>query len=343
MELYRRLGFTLPPPSVPAMPPREGAPPEPFGAANTHADFPRGFVELVTAVRPGVGSLPPDVHLVPLEAPPEVLPQLVRRISGTSAGLAALLDRFEGLHILMLAAPDIDAAAARLTSGGERHGGVNSVRCPARTEAGDTVVETVSYLELDGEGPGGAQGRVAEGRVGAVAELDPAIQGPRVLDHPNGAVDLVDAVLCVPDDELEVWSERYGSRLGRSYREEGPARVFDLGPRGCGVTLVPASGLGKVLPGEAGPVAAGEGALGLPGEEALGMSGAGVSASPGEGVAVLAPALPVFVAYAVAVRDLAAARDLLDANGFHPRRTASGDVFVPAAEALGAAVVFRQA
>jgi hypothetical protein len=43
----------------------------------------------------------------------------------------------------------------------------------------------------------------------------------------------------------------------------------------------------------------------------------------------------------VAVRDLAATRGLLEHNGFPLRETPSGEVFVPAAAALGAAVVVR--
>jgi hypothetical protein len=55
---------------------REGAAPEPFGAANTHADFPYSFLELATWVKEGdTGSLPADTHLVPLEALAEVLPR----------------------------------------------------------------------------------------------------------------------------------------------------------------------------------------------------------------------------------------------------------------------------
>ncbi|MFD3622862.1 VOC family protein, partial [Streptomyces sp. NPDC058676] len=48
LSLYERLGFVMPPPSCPAMSRREGAAPEPFGAANTHADFPYSFLELAT-------------------------------------------------------------------------------------------------------------------------------------------------------------------------------------------------------------------------------------------------------------------------------------------------------
>jgi catechol 2,3-dioxygenase-like lactoylglutathione lyase family enzyme len=116
LGLYRRLGFAVPAPSYPAMPPREGAEPEPFGAANTHADFSRDFLELATVVQAhghAGGRVPADARLVPLQAPPDVLPTLLERINATSANLAECLERFEGLHILMFSSSDIDATAAR--------------------------------------------------------------------------------------------------------------------------------------------------------------------------------------------------------------------------------------
>ncbi|GAB3449791.1 VOC family protein [Actinophytocola sediminis] len=293
LDRYRRLGFTVPAPSYPAMAPREGGDPQPFGAANTHADFPRDFLELATVV-PADGRVPTDARLVPLQAPPDVLPTLLERINATSANLATCLERFEGLHILMFSASDIDATAARLTTAGVRHGGVHTVRRPAGTE-----VETVRYLEIDGEAPG----VVAEGRIGLVADLDPRIQATRLADHPNGAVGLVDATLCVADTELDAVGARYERYLGRAPREEGPARVFDLG--GTTLTLVPASGLRALLPGEH------------------------------------APALPAIVACTVAVQDLAATTVLLRDNRIPLRRTPAGDAFVSATAAFGAAIAFR--
>ncbi|WP_406384591.1 VOC family protein [Streptomyces sp. NBC_01618] len=101
---YERLGFRVPPPSCPAMPLHEGGTPEPFGTGNTHADFPHSFLELVARIEDGATDrLPADARLVPLEAPAEALPGLVERIRETSANVAACLDRFEGLHILMCA------------------------------------------------------------------------------------------------------------------------------------------------------------------------------------------------------------------------------------------------
>lgn len=239
LGLYRRLGFATPAPSYPAMAARDGL--EPFGAANTHADFPRDFLELATVV-PAGGRVPSDARLVPLQAPPDVLPTLVERINTTSANLAECLDRFEGLHILMFSSSDIDATAARLTGAGVRHDGVNTVRRPAGGE-----VETVRYLEIGGARPGVE----AEGRIGVVADLDPRVQATRVADHPNGAAGLVAATLCAADAEVDAVQERYERYLGRASRREGAARVFDLGE--ATLTLAPASGLSALLPGERVP------------------------------------------------------------------------------------------
>ncbi|TDB73187.1 VOC family protein [Micromonospora sp. KC723] len=296
LQLYRRLGFALPAPSYPAMVPQDGGALEPFGAANTHADFSQDFVELVTVVDvDGVGSrVPADARLVPLNAPPAVLPSLMERINATSANLSDCLDRYEGLHILMLSSSDIEATAARLTNSGIKHGGVNTVRRPVGPQ-----VETVRYLEIDGVRPGVE----AEGRIGVAADLDPGIQSSRAADHPNGAVGLVDATLCIADPELDAVRTRYEAYLDRTPKANGRGCVFDLGA--ATLTLVPASRLAEALPGQ----------------------------QP--------PALPTLVAYTVAVRDLAATKDLLQTNKVPLCRAASGELFVPATAAIGTVIAFR--
>ncbi|MEV4498063.1 VOC family protein [Micromonospora arborensis] len=294
LKLYRRIGFALPTPSYPAMVPQDGGALEPFGAANTHADFSQDFVELVTVVD-GVGSrVPADARLVPLDAPPSVLPSLMERINATSANLSDCLDRYEGLHILMLSSSDIEATAARLTNSGIRHGGVNTVRRPAVPR-----VETVRYLEIDGVQPGVE----AEGRIGVAADLDPGIQGSRATDHPNGAVGLVDATLCIADSELDAVRTRYEAYLDHTPRANARGWVFDLGA--ATLTLVGASRLAEALPGQ----------------------------QP--------PALPALVAYTVEVRDLAATKELLRANEVPLCRAASGELFVPATAAFGTVIAFR--
>ncbi|WP_190344178.1 VOC family protein [Streptomyces venezuelae] len=217
---------------MPALAPREGAEPEPFGAANTHADFSRSFLELVTPVKPGsMAGLPPDARIVPLQAPPEKLPLVMSRIEETSAQLGGWRDRFEGLHILMFSSPDVDAAGKRLAAAGVVHGGVNTVGRPVETPDGMST-EPVRYLEIDG---------APEGRVGVVADLDPEFQHTRHLDHPNGPQNLVEAVLCAPDGQLPLVSERYERYLGRPISPEGP------------VTLLTRTDLPDLLPDEEPP------------------------------------------------------------------------------------------
>jgi hypothetical protein len=289
IERYRRLGFVLPAPAYPVMPPSPGAAPEPFGVANTHAYFPYDFIELVT-VADG-GRLPGDARPIPLSVPDDRLPAIVEAVRATAATLTASLQRFQGVHILMIDSPDLDAATARLDAGGVRHGGLHAVRRPVET-VGGTRMEPVRFLEF-GEG-----GRVPEGRVG-LAESPPS-QASRT-DHPNGAIGLAGCVLCVADADLAETEKRYAAYLGLTARQDGPARTFDL--PGAAIILVPATALAGLLPGERPP--------GVPG----------------------------FAAYTVTVRDLPAAERMLRGNGVPLGRTASGDPFVPSAEALGVAII----
>lgn len=307
LELYRRLGFRLSPPAYPMLSPREGEPPRPFGAANTHANFPRSFVELMTCVRDdGESRVPAGAKLIPLQAPAEHLARLTESIRATVAKVAACLARFQGLHILVFKTPDAAAVARRLDAESVRHGGVNTIRLPVDTAQGPRVAP-ISLIELDNAEPGeGVSGRVTEGRI-AIAESPPSElwQAQLYMDHPNGAVDLVESLLCVAEAELPEVERRYAKYVGRPARVEGRTRVFDL--EGSRVTLVADADLEAILPGER------------------------------------APALPAFVAYAVAVRDVGVARTLLEENGLPTKMSASGDLFVPAAAALGAAVIFRKA
>ncbi|WP_437992920.1 VOC family protein [Sorangium sp. So ce145] len=307
LELYRRLGFHLSPPAYPALSPAEGEPPRPFGAANTHADFPRSFVELMTCVSDdGSARIPAGAKIIPLQAPPEHLPRIMQAIRATVARIAACLARFQGLHILVLGAPDAAALAGRLSAEGVRHGGVNTVQRPVETAEGLRMAP-IRLLELDSGDPEEAgSGRVPEGRIAMAEDLQAELLQTQLhMDHPNGAVDLVDSVLCVAEADLPEVERRYEKYTGRSARADGPTRVLDL--EGSRITLVADSDLEAILPGER------------------------------------APALPAFVAYAVAVRDVGAARKLLEENGFPLRESASGDIFVPASAALGTAVIFRSA
>jgi catechol 2,3-dioxygenase-like lactoylglutathione lyase family enzyme len=299
IALYRRMGFVVPPPSFPALARHPGEPLRAFGAGNTHISFRRTFVELVTVAddREGVGA---DATLVPLQAPAEVLDRLTDSIAETASRISKALARFEGLHILVFGTANVDATITRLAAQGVAHGAVNRLRRPEAT-GGVTKQVSIGYVEIDSD-----PGLSPEGRL-ALAEDGPADTPPLMgnKSHPNGAIELVESVLCVPDGQVADYERRYARYLQRPSHSEGPLRIFDVG--GASVMIVPGSALGSVLPGE------------------------------------VPPDLPSFVGYGVAVRDLPTTRDILEWADFPVRTSPSGAVYVPAAAALGAAVIFRAA
>jgi Glyoxalase-like domain len=304
IELYRRLGFLVSPPAYPTMSPTAGAPPEPFGVANTHIAFARNFIELVTPVTGnGIDRIPADAQYLALHAPPELLPSLREAISRTAANLSVCLARFPGLHILMFQTPDAAAVAARLDIQGVRHSPLNAVQRPVDTTGG-TRMEPIRYVELDSDDPHAASGQLAEGRIGIAENPPPSVLRAQLFtDHPNGAVDLVEAMICIGADEHREAVERYERFLGRPARHTGPTHVFDFD--GAQLALVADTNLDEILPGET------------------------------------APALPAIVAFAVKVRELDAARQLIQRNHIPTAASTSGGFFVPATAALGGVIIFR--
>ncbi|WP_018349322.1 VOC family protein [Longispora albida] len=239
VALYRRLGFTVPGMSYPALPGVPGGPPEPIGAGNTHVRFPGGFIELVT-IAAGPGSVPPGARLLPISVPEDSLPGVLAAIRSTAANLSACLERFEGMHIAMFDSHDPEAAAARLTAAGVGHGGLHAVQRPAETSAGVRMLP-VRYLEIDGPEPG----RVPEGRIGLASDAPATdLVHPR---HANGAVALTGCLLAVADDALRETEGRYAAYLGRSATGTATVRHFELGD--ATVTVAAASAVPDLFPG----------------------------------------------------------------------------------------------
>ncbi|MFI0794193.1 VOC family protein [Micromonospora rubida] len=247
IETYRRLGFTLPPPAYPTLPTAPGALPRPVGAANTHIYLRRNFVEIVAVVDDGQ-PIPGDAHLIPLDVPDDKLPGLLAAVRGTAANLAAFLDRFQGMHILVVDSADLDSAAARLDAADAGHGGVHAVQRPIETADGTRMLPT-RYLEINSDETDAPRGRLPEGRVG-IAE-NTAVEGQQHPKHANGAIDLIGCLLCVPDDALPDVERRYETYLGRAAHRNGSTRSFDLGD--ASVIIVAESALPDVLPGERPP------------------------------------------------------------------------------------------
>ncbi|MFB9629539.1 VOC family protein [Nonomuraea helvata] len=142
--------------------------------------------------------------------PDDKLPGLV---AATAANITSFLQRFQGLHIMIANALDIDSVAALLAATGVGHGGVHAIQRPVETSAG-TKMKPARYLEIsDPDLPAGC---VPEGRIG-FPENTPveAPQDQRHTDHPNGATGLAECVLCVADSALPELEQRYGRTSAR--------------------------------------------------------------------------------------------------------------------------------
>ncbi|MQM26273.1 VOC family protein [Glycomyces albidus] len=245
LAAFRRLGFRLGPPAYPALPPAPGADPEPVGAGNAHADFPRSFIELL-AFAGDAARLPEDAELVPLRVPDDQLAATRAVIGRTVSGLADRLAVAEGAHILVFTTGDAERTAARLDAAGVPNSGARAAQRPIAT-AGGTVMAEVRFLELHDRGL--PDGLVPEGRVGA-AEDAPAdlLDAQTGLEHPNGARAIAECVVCVAPDRLAGTAERYGRYLGAAPDSDGPTPVFTLGS--SRLVLTAADRFGDRYPGE---------------------------------------------------------------------------------------------
>jgi hypothetical protein len=163
----------------------------------------------------------------------------------------------------------------------------------------------VDVLEIDGQD-------VPEGRL-ALADNPPltVLGRQSQMNHPNGALEVVEIILCVTDEELDNFVKRYQRYLGCGVINQGVSRILQgvsriLALENARITIVAESALPALLIGEA------------------------------------VPPLPGFAGYTVTVRDKAATEKYLKENGFPVKETAWGDIFVPASAALGTAIIFRQ-
>jgi hypothetical protein len=301
---FGRLGFHIAPPAYPALPPTPGQAPEPIGAGNTHADFPRSFIELLAAAPEDRDRLPADATLIPLQVPADRLEATREAMRHTVAGLTDRLDRFEGAHILMFTSVDAEQTAARLDTAEVGHTGARPAQRPITTADG-TRLEAIEYLEIHDDST--TAGMPPEGRVGVVHDAPPAVLDAQSgLDHPNGALGLVECVLCVSDHDLDAVTDRYARYLGITARHDNAGRRFDFFGRSRLIITVP-SRLAERLPGER------------------------------------PPATPALSAYTIDVADLADTERLLLAQGIETRRAADGEPFIPAEAAHGTAIILRQA
>jgi hypothetical protein len=203
-----RAGFTTTPFSVQTNRDTDGTE-RATGTGNTTAMLPRGYLEfLFKTANTALG----------------------REIDQANA-------RYIGIHLIAFGVANAKAQRERLASNGFRVQPLVALRRPVGTENGTAEAGfTVTRVE---------PGEMAEGRIQMLTHhTEDAVWQKRWLAHPNGARELIDVVIAVPD--MAEADARFGRFLNRKSAATNLGRAFFL-DRG-GVQLLEAAAFARVLP-----------------------------------------------------------------------------------------------
>ena len=189
---YERLGFRLTPRSMHSGAVTPGGPVVPWGSGNHCAMFRRGYLELFGITDAGLYS-----------------------------SAKALLEKYEGAHIVAFAVADAEAARSAIM---QRVDGIGPLRDFAReaaySEAGESRTARFRTFATDKDA-------FPEARFVFVEHLTPEVLWqPHLLDHPNGAVGIDQVTLCVADPHAT--GQRLSSLLGTEPREGDGLLTYPL-------------------------------------------------------------------------------------------------------------------
>jgi hypothetical protein len=189
-DALARAGFVPTPVSVQVKPDGEGGE-QPTGTGNICAMLPRGYVECLF------------------------------KTAETPLGheLDKALERYPGVHLAAFAVHDPEATHARLQAQGFRVRPLVSMQRPVMTEAGrDIAAFTVVRVE---------RGEMAEGRMQMLRHRsEHTVWQPRWLEHPNGALGLLDVVIETADAAQA--AVRYARFLGRPAERDAKGHCIQL-------------------------------------------------------------------------------------------------------------------
>lgn len=201
-------GFTPTPVSIQVNPDGRGGE-QPTGTGNICAMLARGYVECLF------------------------------RTADTPLGheLDKAMQRYPGVHLVAFSIDDAEAAHRRLQQGGFRTRPLVSMRRPVTSEHGEDVA-AFSVVRVE-------PGVMPEGRIQMLRHhSEHTVWQPRWLEHPNGAVGLLDVVIAAADpSEAE---DRFARFLGRPAKRNAFGSLLKL-ERG-GVQIVSHEAMHALLP-----------------------------------------------------------------------------------------------
>jgi hypothetical protein len=220
---YESLGFIFTPLSFPEFPLSPGGRPERVGVANRNAIFRNSYLEMLGIVDAARWASISTSQRGPFD-------------------IDKPLRRYEGLHVVHFGTEHLDEVRTRLIKDGLDPSPIRPFQRVVETLDGSALMRARCLSFAPGTNP--------EALFQIVQHETPelALQ-PRFMAHPNGALALSEAILCVEDPE-EV-AGRYSRYAGHSVARRGPQYIVELGD--SRLVVVSCQNLTTVLPGEAAP------------------------------------------------------------------------------------------
>lgn len=214
-----KLGFMFTPLSLVKIMLPGGEAPVYIGAGNRNAIFESNFLEIVGIADREVWSKIPKEKLGPFD--------LDKRI-----GL------YEGLHIMHFGGDDIEVVRDRFSAEGIASSDIAQLQRQVETLDGErTMIAKTIFFPPDAN---------PEALLQIAQHVTPefALQ-PRYMNHPNGARQLTEVVVC--GDDPAALAAKYARYSGKTPRVKDGVHILDLGK--ARVLVVDPSGLDRLLPG----------------------------------------------------------------------------------------------
>jgi hypothetical protein len=220
---YEKLGFAFTSMSLPRIPLTPGGVPEALGVANRCAIFHDNYLEMLGVVDAARWAAITVEQRGPYD-------------------IDRPLKRYAGLHVMHFATSDIASVHARLTAKNLHPSEIRPFQRPVDMPGGPQTMraQTVSFPPADNPE---ALLQIAQ------HDTPELVLQPRFMQHPNGAISLSEAIVCVAEPDRV--AERYAAYTAHPVRRSGALRIVDLGA--VRVVVTDPDHLGEILPGQAAP------------------------------------------------------------------------------------------
>jgi len=223
VKQYEQLGFVFTPLTIPRIPLRAGADPEPLGAGNRCAIFRNNYLEILGIVDATRWA------------------SITREQRGPF-DLDEPLQRYEGLHVLHLGTNDLNLVRDRLQQRGLEPTDIRPFHRLVDTADGRRMMRAKTLSFPQGTNPEALM-QIAQ------HETPEIVLQPRYMNHPNGAISITEVIVCVQDPDGV--ARKYGLYTDQAVQRRGALHIVEFGV--SRIIVVNPSDLPEVLPRQVAP------------------------------------------------------------------------------------------